>query len=75
MTWSKNFEFSYHFLGKIKSFPILNIVNIPKLGFSRKKTENHGESLAEREKHPFLCQKSETLIFLNLVRGSEIMKV
>ena len=63
MTWSKKFEFSYHFLGKIKSFPIFNIVNILKLSFSRKKNENLGESLAEREKHPFLCQKSETLIF------------
>ena len=63
MTWSKKFEFSYHFLGKIKSFPIFNIVNIPKLSFSRKKNENLAESLAEREKHPFLCQKSETLIF------------
>ena len=58
-----NFGFSYHFLGKIKSFPIFNIVNILKLGFSSKKNENLGESLAEREKHPFLCQKSETLIF------------
>ena len=58
-----NFGFSYHFLGKIKSFPIFNIVNILKLGFSSKKNENLGESLAEREKHLFLCQKSETLIF------------
>ena len=58
-----NFGFSYHFLGKIKSFPIFTIVNILKLGFSSKKIENLGESLTEREKHPFLCQKSETLIF------------
>ena len=43
-----NFGFSYHFLGKIKSFPIFNIVNILKLGFSSKKNENLGESLAER---------------------------
>ena len=63
MTYSKNFEFSYHFLCKIKSFPIFNIVKIPKLGFLRKKDENLGESPAVKEEHPFLCQNSETSIF------------
>ena len=48
------FEFSYHFLRKIKSFPIFNIVEIPKLGFSRQKKENLGESPAGREEDPFL---------------------
>ena len=53
MTYSKIFEFSCHFLCKIKSFPIYNVVNIPKLGFSRKKKENLGESPAVREEHLF----------------------
>ena len=46
MTWSQNFEFSRHFHGKFKAFLIFNIVNIPKLGFSRKLIENLGESPA-----------------------------
>ena len=57
------FEFSYHFLCKIKSFPIFNIVKIPKLGFSSKKNENPGASPAVREEHPFLCRNSEISVF------------
>ena len=64
MTYSKIFEFSRHFFCKIKSFPaIFNIVNIPKLGFSRKKNENLGETTAVREENPFLCQNPATSIF------------
>ena len=48
------FEFFKYFFGKIKSFPIFNIVSIPKLGFSMKKTENLGESSAKREEHTFV---------------------
>ena len=39
------------------------MVNIPKLGFSREKNENIGESPAVREDHPFLCKNSENSIF------------
>ena len=35
----KIFSFVTIFLGRIKSFPNFNLVNIPKLGFSRKKTK------------------------------------
>ena len=42
---------------------MFDIVNIPKLGFSREKNENLGESPAVSEDHPFLCQNSETSIF------------
>ena len=38
----------------MKSFPIFNIVSIPKLGFSMKKNENLGESSAKREEHTFV---------------------
>ena len=38
----------------MKSFPIFNIVSIPKLEFSRKKTENLGESSAKRGEHNFV---------------------
>ena len=54
MTWSQNFEFSYHFQGKLKAFPIFNIANIAKLGISRKINGNLGESPAEREERPFV---------------------
>ena len=54
MTYSKNFEFSYHFNGKFKAFPIFNIVNISKLGISRKIKENLGESPTENEERPFV---------------------
>ena len=60
---SKKFQFSYHFLGKIKSFPIFNIVKILKLGFSTKKKKNLGESPAESEENPFLRQNSDIFIF------------
>ena len=63
-----------NFLCKIKSFPIFNVVYIPKLGFSREKNENLGESPAVREEHPFSLPKFGNFHFLNLVRGSEIMK-
>ena len=43
--------------------------------FKGKKKKNIGENPAERDEHSFLCQNSEIFIFLNLVRGSEIMKV
>ena len=54
MTWSQNFEFSYHLYGKLKVFTIFNIVNIPKLGISRKVNKNLGESPTERGKRPFV---------------------
>ena len=63
MTESKILKFSRHFLCKIKSFPIFNIVNIPKHGFSRKKNENLGETTAVREENLFLRQNSATSIF------------
>ena len=50
------FEFSYHVLCKIKSFPILNIANVPKLGFSRKKNDSLDESPAVVEEPHFLGQ-------------------
>ena len=57
------FEFSYHVLCKIKSFPILNIVNIPKLGFSWKKNDNLDESPAVVEEPPFSWSKLGTIPF------------
>ena len=46
MTQSQNFEFFRNFQGKFKAFLIFNIVNIQKLGFSGKLTENLSESPA-----------------------------
>ena len=40
----------------------------------KKKNENLGESPAEREGTPFSLPKFGYFHFLNLVRGSEIMK-
>ena len=54
MTWSQHFDFSYHFKGKFKAFPIFNIVNIPKPRISRKIKGNLGESPAEREERAFV---------------------
>ena len=48
------FEFFNICFGKIKSFPIFNIVSIPKLWIFQEKNENLGESSAKREEHTFV---------------------